>query len=1483
MWYNLFMPDAQGALELFHPVIRLWFASSVGTPTDIQERAWPAIARGEHVLVTAPTGSGKTLCAFLWAIQKLLTGDWQAGTVRVLYVSPLKALNTDIRLNLLGPLAALQSAFAESSQGKAVPRVQVHTRSGDTPPDERRRTLKHPPEILITTPESLNILLTSGAGEALFRGLATVILDEIHAVAGSKRGTHLITAVERLTLLSGELQRVALSATVRPLEVVADFVGGRRPQGDPAAPAYLKRPVTILASSAPKEYQIEVRAPPPPTPEDKDAAGAGLTEGTNPLWPPLVRELRQSIGGNTSTLIFTNSRRLAEKIAYLVNEGQERQIAYAHHGSLSREVRTEVERKLKAGELEAIVATSSLELGIDVGALDEVILIQTPFSVSSLLQRVGRAGHSVGLASRGTVYPTYGMDFVASAVTVAAARSGDIEETRPVRCPLDVLAQLLVSMTARATWKLEELYGFVKTSFPYHDLKREHFDLVVEMLAGRYEDSRLRSLKPLVSVDRVDGTMRAREGAVMLLYSSGGTIPDRGYFTLRTADTKARLGELDEEFVWERSVGDRFMLGTQAWRIQKIDYQNVEVVPAGQRVGMTPFWRAESFDRGFPLSERIGLALEEWNRFLDEPEGADRVTADLRERCCLDTQAAERLVGFLVEQRAATRCQTPHRRHLVVERYADPLASTESRQVILHTLWGGKVNRPVALVLAEAWRARHGSRIECFADNDGVLVLAPRDVGAEDLLGLLDPDRFPGLLRKSLEATGIFGARFRENAARALLLPSSLRKRMPLWLNRLRAKKLMDAVLGTPDFPILLETWRSCMEEELDPQSAVRVLDELRSGSIRVTEVSTRAPSPFCDSLVYRQTNKYMYQGDEPERGAVSGLSDELIRDFLSASHLELALSEELIAGLEAKLRRTAPGYTPSSARELLDWVVERLAIPMEEWEELLDAIRRDVADGEPEAPDSWVADIGDKLVTRTLPGASVPVVVARESVARLDRSLGDIAAASDELTGLVAEWIRFSGPLLPARLTQVMGIPPAVVDAVIASLKESRLAVFDRLRSGSREPELCDAENLEILLRMRRSRARPEIEPLPAQAVPLFLAAHQGLCARGTDAEVLKQVLERLFGFPAPAELWEEEILPARLDPYYPAWLDSLVDASGLVWFGCGKERSSFALAQDLELYLSGGRRAEGPEIDRLFPDRRARYSFWDLLDRAGGDSAFLAATLWQHVWKGRMANDSYQTLRRGIRTRFTADESRREGGGRVSRASISRWQSSRPATGSWFVLSPTAREPEEDLLAEEELRKDRVRQLLERYGVVYRELVEHELPPLSWRELFRTLRLMELSGEIVSGLFFRGPTGPQFASYAAVRRLESGLPEQAIYWMSAVDPASPCGRRIAGSDSRLPPRLKGTHLVFEGRELRLVSRRAGKMVEVHAPPDHPRMAEILGLFRNLVGRQMEPVNSVVVERVNGEAAASSTHAAAFLAAGFVKDYRHLVLRARY
>ncbi len=644
-------------MDLFHPVIRRWFAEKYGAPTEIQALSWPRIAAGEHLLITAPTGSGKTLTAFLWALNRFATGDLKPGATRVLYISPLKALNNDIQRNLLQPLAELKALFArelaDTPGGAEFPAVQVATRSGDTEPQARRRMLRHPPEILITTPESLNLLLSSLGGQSLLQNIDTLILDEIHSVIDSKRGVYLMTAVERLVPMSGEFQRIALSATVNPLAGVAQFIAGyTRQEND-----FQARCVHTLAVSAEKRYAISVRYP-QPTAEEAGREG---------VWDSLAADLLRRIRHNQSTLIFVNSRALCEKITLKINNIAQQTLAWAHHGSLSREIRTEVERRLKNGQLEAIVATSSLELGIDIGALDEVILIQSPGSIASAIQRIGRAGHQVGGVSRCTFYPTHPQDCIEAAVLSAAVIERDLEPVRMVTGPLDVLAQVIISMTGTSSWDLDELFMELRRSTPCHGLSRREYDLLLNMLAGRYvkksvekstekdalpgAEQHLRELKPRVRIDRQTNRIEARRGALLSLYLSGGVIPDRGYFQLRHEADHARIGELDEEFVWEARVGQVFSLGTQIWQVKKITHNDVIVGPGKPGPTPPPFWRAEPRARSFHYSQRIGQFLEYANRHLDDEAFRETLLTTHH----AEPEVADEIIRFL--QRQKEHCQ----------------------------------------------------------------------------------------------------------------------------------------------------------------------------------------------------------------------------------------------------------------------------------------------------------------------------------------------------------------------------------------------------------------------------------------------------------------------------------------------------------------------------------------------------------------------------------------------------------------------------------------------------------------------------------------------------------------------------------------------------------------------------------------------------------------------------------------------------------
>lgn len=1428
------------SLDIFHPLIKTWFLERVGRPTDVQTRAWPEIAAERHVLATAPTGSGKTLAAFLWAIDRLVTGTWPRGGVRVVYVSPLKALNNDVHRNLLKPLEELETVFRE--HGAPFPPIKVHTRSGDTPAEERSRMLRRPPDVLITTPESLNLILSSPKARRVLDEVRTVILDEVHAVAGSKRGTHLITAVDRLVLQAGDFQRIALSATVKPLDAVAKWVGGYVLEEAVNGPIYRKRPVRIVQSRDAKRYAVTVRYP---IEDDKRA------EDASP-WPHVARAIREIVRANRSTLIFTNARRTCERLTLHINQDQDNPPAYAHHGSLSRETRAAVEQRLKDGRLAAIVATSSLELGIDIGALDQVLLVQTPMSVASALQRIGRAGHSVGAVSRGTLFPIHPRDILNAAVMARAVLEQDIEELRPIQAPLDVLAQVITSMAGLDTWRVDDLYNVLRTSAPYHALTRRQFDRVLEMLAGRYADSRIRALQPIVSLDRRDGTVRGRPGTLPLIYGSGGTIPDRGYFAMRLKDSNEKIGELDEEFVWERYLGDRFLLGTQTWKILQITHNDVIVAPSPPQRDILPFWRAEPLTRPHHFSERIAEFLEDADRKRKQRDFSE----ELQTKYHLEGPAADALIEFLQRQREATGAPLPHRHHVLIEYCADHRRAGDHAQVMVHTLWGRALNLPFALALAQAWHEQTGQRADAFADNDAVVLTLPDRDERIDVFGLVDPRHLEELLRKRLESTGFFGARFRENAARALLLPKqAFGKRSPLWVSRLRSKKLLEAVAKYEDFPILAETWRACLQDEFDMENLRRLLGEVRLGLIKTTEVVTSRPSPFAEAIVWQQTNEYMYASDEPDAHVISRLRDDIMTEAVFSETLRPMLDPAQVSAFQRKAQRTFPEYSPRSVDELVDWLKERLFIPDSEWVELIEAIKRDHG-------------LDPAELERATTGKSIQIPGGRihlDAQTRYDQAVRPGDEGDAALAQWLAEWLRFYGPI---RKQRVLALAPFGSDRVLAALDallEDRTLIEGLLTRDAAAPEVCDAENLEILLRLSRAAARPALEPLPLRRLPLFLAAWQGI-AREDGPHDFDKILDQLAGLPMPPELLEKEVLPARIPGYRREMLDEAFRDGGLVWFGAGQKRIALGSRWALDLFI------ENPQenlerTSKLFPNPLGRYDFSTLLDHTGLTTKELTDRLWQSVWAGETSNDAFDALRKGVESGFKAKSVEGAPGplrrgpqhGRA-RARFRAWKTAAPFTGHWFVLPRTA--PPEDPLDELELRKDRARGLFDRYGILFRDLLRDEPPPLRWGAVFRALRLMELAGEVLAGHFFAGVDGLQFASPDALKRLQRGLPEDAVYWLCAADPASLCGLGPAGrAGLGLPKRLKGTHLVFRGAEIVLVSSRSGKELDIRVPPGDPRLDDYYAVLDHLLARAFQPFNALDIETINRAPAPSSPY----------------------
>jgi ATP-dependent Lhr-like helicase len=1491
--------EPDNALCRFHPLVERWFRGQVGQPTDAQQQGWARITAGEHILIAAPTGSGKTLAAFLWALNKLATQRWDTGRTSVLYVSPLKALNNDIQRNLLAPLGALREAFADADV--SLPEIRVATRSGDTPQADRRRMQRHPPEILITTPESLNLLLSSPGGRSILGNLKTVILDEVHAVIGNKRGVHLMTAVERLVRLSGEFQRVALSATMRPAETVAEFIGGFRVEGTEQDPRYSPRPVTVVSSAVRKDYHVQVRFP-------KAAADRPDEES---FWEPLVADFKGIIHRHEATLLFVNSRRLCEKLALKINQGETNPTTYAHHGSLSRAIREEVERRLKGGELKAIVATNSLELGIDIGALDEVVMIQSPPSVSSAIQRVGRAGHQVGRPSHGTLFPTHPHDFLEAAVLAPSIVSQDIETARTVECPLDVLAQVIVSMVGVETWPIEALYAQLRGSYPYRHLNRRQFDLVLNMLAGRYADTRIRELRPRVSIDRLDNTVAARKGALLALYLSGGTIPDRGYFNLRHHETHARIGELDEEFVWEASVGQVFALGTQNWKIERITHNDVLVSPGPSKALGTPFWKGEERARDFHFSSKIARFLD----WADERLGDAEFATVLSEEYFMEATAAEQLIEFLKAQKEATHSELPHAHHVLVEHIESGPGSAPGNQVVLHTFWGGRVNRPFAMALDAAWEERFGHRLETYVSNDSVYLLLPNEVRGVELLSLVSSATVESLLRGRLESSGLFGARFRECAGRALLLPrNKASERVPLWMSRLRSQKLMEAVGGYEDFPILLEAWRTCLQDEFDLPNLRHVLHGLESGSIRWSEVHSPSPSPMARDAAWRQINHYMYKEDEPAGRTSSRLRKDLLREVVHSPTLRQAVPREVVVRFELKRQRLSPGYSPSSARDLTDWVKERVMIPWVEWEGLVGAMEAD----QPEEAPSVLNEVRRKLVQvrpRGTPDSSVVALevapkvidafyggvenVRMKPMSGTDRDVfADIpaTATSEEapdalLTTLLGEWLQFYGPLTKTFIQKALGIGDQRLADALDDLSGAERIIAGRLIKGESEDRICDSENFETLLRLARSEAVPAFAPLDIKWLALFLATHQGLWGREGNIDVLSERLEQLLCYRLPAGFWESEIFPARVRPYDPSWLDTLMQAGDLRWIGSPKRRVTFCFESDRdlmehehgELAQASGQGASSA-VD-LIPDSAARYDFASLLRQSHEGPSALSDRLWDAVWQGQVTNDTFLALRRGIETHFQinaaadrADDSgrRRRRAGR--RGAFTKRKAALTFAGNWFRLSGP--ELPDNPIEIEECNKDRVRLLLDRYGVLFRELLERESPPFRWSNLFRTLRLMELSGEVLAGCFFEGIPGPQFISRPAFHVLQRKLPDASIFWVNAVDPVSLCGIRLDAVKGRMPRRVESNHLVYRGTEIVLVSRRFGRDLEFRVEPDDPHLPQYLGPLHHLLRRPFRPLNRIAIQTINGEKAVRSPYVDCLRTSFEVAvDYRHVNL----
>jgi ATP-dependent helicase Lhr and Lhr-like helicase len=1433
-------------LSSFTPRVREWFAAAFAAPTPAQAQAWPAIARGEHVLLSAPTGSGKTLAAFLWALDRLSVADPEDATgegvggarsTRVVYVSPLKALAYDIERNLRAPLNGI------SRPPNGATDVRVGIRTGDTPQRERAAMLRNPPDILITTPESLYLMLTSRARETL-GAVEAVIVDEIHAVAATKRGSHLALTLERLEAQvragrpSATVQRIGLSATQNPLEEIGRYLVGPH------------REVTIVDAGVRKELDLRIEVPVESMAEPdaglsqdplEPVAGGESTRGS--IWPAIYPELLRLVKEHNSTIVFVNNRRSAERVALRLNELAEQDIARAHHGSLAREERTKVEELLKAGELPCLVATSSLELGIDMGAVDLVLQIESPKSVARGLQRIGRAGHGVGEVSRGRIFPKFRGDLLECTVVARRMHEGLIEPTVVPKNALDVLAQQIVAISVaqqpaaaglikgRNTpdiddpeyfdqgISVDELYALVTRTHSYAELSRELLENVLDMLDGRYPSQEFGELRARIVWDRVAGVVRARKGARQLAIANAGTIPDRGLYAVTLPDGR-RVGELDEEMVYEARPGQAFLLGASSWRIEEIGRDRVIVTPAPGAPGAVPFWKGDSVGRPRELGEAIG-AFSRW--------AVEQDAETLQRDYDLDPRAARNLLDYLREQQSATRV-LPSERTIVVERFRDEIGDW---RICILSPYGGRVHSAWALALTARIRERFELEADAISSDDGIVLHLP-DLDADDVeslpsaadLVLIEPDEVAQAVTAELGSSALFGARFRENAGRALLIPRAYPgRRTPLWQQRLKSQNLLEVAKRYADFPILLETYRECLRDVLDLPGLETLLRGLHSREISLVEVETPTASPFASSLLFDYVATYMYEGDTPtaeRRAAALSLDRDLLRELLGQEELRELIDPGALQRVEDDLqcrseiaRATGRDGLHDALRRVGDLTVGEVRERVLEGigpEQLLDQLER------------------ERRAIRLRVGGEERYVAADEAGLYRD-ALGAVppgglpeaflADVPDSLRVLVARFARTHGPFTGDELHARYGVDAS---AVLRELERSGGLVRGELRPGGTEREWCDVEVLRRLRRASLAALRKEIEPADARALAAFLPSWQGIdrnSGAGAGVDRLREVLVPLQGLALPAEIWERDVLPRRIGAYSQAWLDTLCASGEVVWVGAGSVgRSSGRVAlyfrEDAALIgpppaprsssAAGAGAVPSDPAHELLRKRLARGPafFTDLLAELPVAGEALREALWDLVWAGEATNDAWAPLRaphlalaRGGGAAATGGEVAAGGGPRAGRPVLSgrpmaarsrfgarrrgaqaqvqgRWSLTASlfgeAASSSTAVVASARGSSRSALVSvaggasavampsPERRRVLAELLLERYGIVTREQVLAEGIRGGFALLYDAFSQLETLGVCRRGYFVEGMGGAQFALPGAVERLRAG-----------------------------------------------------------------------------------------------------------------------------
>ena len=1506
-------------LALFHPVTREWFRSALGTPTTPQLLGWPAIARRESTLILAPTGTGKTLTAFLWCLDRLMfhslpnaqDPESAAGEAcQVVYISPLKALAVDVERNLRAPLQGIAAMAASSGTPFRTPNIAIRT--GDTPQAERARFRRHPADILITTPESLYLLLTSESATAL-RTVSTVIVDEIHALVPTKRGAHLALSLERLAAIAAHpIQRIGLSATQRPLEEVARFLGGNQSEGkhgypqrgDDAAeakafpervgeadesngdqhlampPGHLQplssRPVTIINATTPKRLALRVEVPvedlkspeqDPSRPPDSPAKRASI-------WTTIPPRLLAIIRQRQSTLIFVNNRRTAERLAALVNDLAQEPLARAHHGSLAAAQRSEIEDQLKTGRIRAVVATSSLELGIDMGAIDLVIQIESPPSVAAGMQRIGRAGHKVGVTSEGIIFPKYRADLIACSAVTRAMHEGLVESTSILRNPLDVLAQQIVATVANPptlsvprlkgqpprepSISTDDLYAIVRGAAPFTTLTRPTFFNVLDLLAGKYPSDEFAELRPRITWDRIANTLTPREGAKSLAILNAGTIPDRGlYGVFLSGDHKKpiRVGELDEEMVFESRVGDVFSLGASTWRIDEISHDRVTVTPAPGQPGKLPFWHGDQAGRPLEFGRRIGTLVRELRSL--PPNAA--ISRLVREHD-LHTEAAEGLLQFLNDQAAATTV-VPDDRNIVIERVRDELGDW---RVCVLTPFGNRIHTPWAMAAASQIQNAGGPHVETMSTDDGFVLRFPDvDRPPDPALLLPDPATAQDLVVRQLSSTALFAAKFREASARALLLPRRrIQTRAPLWQQRKRASDLLAVASRYPDFPMLLEAHRECIRDTFDMPALVDVLRSIKDQEIQAHVADTQKASPFAASLLFGYTGNFIYDGDAPlaeRRAAALSIDQSQLADLLGEADLRELLDPAAMAEVEANLQllgenqraRTADGLHDLLLRlgDLArDEIALRVATPalQKSLNHLVHArriLQIKIAGQRRFIAIEDAARYRDALRLKLPPG--LPKAL-----------LAPVAAPVLELT---RRYARTHGPFTVHEAAARFGLNPEPVETALRTLVHDGRILEGGFRPEGTHREYCDAESLRLIRNKSLARLRKEIEPAEPRLFARFETHWQGVLQKRRGLDALLDTIESLQGAPLPASLLESQILPARLARYTAADLDTLIAAGEVVWCGVdsiGERDGRIALylsdriadllppAQVPSGTLNAERRTQDftPREESILAALTAGgATFFAQLHAATG-AGFPGETveaLWSLVWRSLVTNDTLHALRAYIAKPETSRSSKRQHNQPTFR---SRRTTPPSAQGRWTLVptpdraTPAAQTAWSHAIAQ---------QLLHRYGIVTRETVAQENVPGGFSAVYEVLKALEAQGRVRRGYFVAGLGGAQFAQPAAVdllRSLRTGTPEKPeMLALAATDPANAWGSVLrwpnpdnAGHDPEAPAntasptRSVGVSVILRNGELVAYLRRNNPALQVFLPANEPDRSEV-------------------------------------------------------